>query len=109
MEKILREEKKIDWKKKIRETSNIREVKNESNFGGGITQRRMGWERLTGRSEIAVDAKNSRKSNVKIGGGHEELLRRGIYLTFYFLWFILNTGIYFKFKCIKYVITEVNV
>ena len=41
LEKILGEE-KIDWKKKIRETSDIRKVKNESNFRGGITKKRMG-------------------------------------------------------------------
>ena len=41
LEKILSEE-KIDWKKKIRETSDIRKVKNESNFRGGITKKRMG-------------------------------------------------------------------
>ena len=36
-------EEKIDWKKKIeRRASDIREVKNESNFVGGITKRRMG-------------------------------------------------------------------
>ena len=40
-------------------------MENESNFGGGKTKRRMGWERLTARSEIAVDAKNLRKSEVK--------------------------------------------
>ena len=65
--------KKIDWKKKIRETSDMKKVKNESNFKGGITKKRMGWERLTAWSEIAVDAKNLRKSNkVKIGGGHRK-------------------------------------
>jgi hypothetical protein len=34
--------KKIDWKKKIRETSDMKKVKNESNFKGGITKKRMG-------------------------------------------------------------------
>ena len=60
LERILGEE-KIDWIKKIeRRASDIREVKNESNFVGGITKRRMGWERLTAWSEIAVDAKEFR-------------------------------------------------
>ena len=83
--KILGEE-KIDWKKKIRETSDIRKVKNESNFRGGITKKRMGWERLTAWSEIAVDAKNSRTS--KLEGGHGELLRSTFLLPLFSRFFL---------------------
>ena len=40
--------KKIDWKKKIErsEHSDIREVKNESNFVGGITKKEDGMRKI---------------------------------------------------------------
>ena len=46
LERILGEE-KIDWKKKIeRRASDIREVKNESNFVGGITKKEDGMRKI---------------------------------------------------------------
>ena len=40
-------EEKIDWKKKIeRRASDIREVKNESNFVGGITKKEDGMGKI---------------------------------------------------------------